>query len=129
MRLAFQVSVRSRDPNTQHGCVLADANHRVVSTGYNGPPAGIDDSLVVWSRPEKYDWVVHAEQNALLHCPDLSRVAAAYVTGLPCKRCLLLLRAAGVREVHYGPTASAMVAEAEVLEFAAKLKVRLLPCS
>src|SRR5512146_3414705 len=52
--LAEQVSRRSPDPSTKHGCVLVDRDRRVVSTGYNGPVAGLPNDLVPVTRPEKY---------------------------------------------------------------------------
>ena len=56
---------RSHDAQTQHGCVITDANHRIVGVGYNGFPRGLDDSSLPTTRPEKYHWMIHAEINAL----------------------------------------------------------------
>ena len=52
--IAFAVSKRSPDPSTKHGCVIVNSENRIISTGYNGPIAGIDDNKVIWERPEKY---------------------------------------------------------------------------
>ena len=88
------------DRQMQVGCVIADAKHRVVATGYNGAPPGVDDSALDWSRPWKYEWVIHAEENALLHAtvPDLSG-ATLYVTGPPCPECLKAVAAKGIKRV------------------------------
>jgi len=37
------VKTRSRDANTQVGCVIIDEFHRIISTGYNSFPTGIYD--------------------------------------------------------------------------------------
>jgi dCMP deaminase len=101
--LAEQVSRRSPDPNTKHGCVLVDADNRVVSTGYNGPVAGLPNDMVPLTRPEKYDWFIHAEDNAVAFARCDLRGATAYVTGMPCSACFRRLLQVGVtRIVHAG---------------------------
>ena len=42
--IAQVVAQRSHDAQTQHGCVITDANHRIIGVGYNGFPRGMDDS-------------------------------------------------------------------------------------
>src|SRR5215217_4932412 len=39
------VSTRSKDPNTQIGCVIIGPNHEIRSTGYNSFPRGIRDDV------------------------------------------------------------------------------------
>ena len=47
--------------------MIADANKRVVSVGYNGFPKGVEDSEERYAnRDLKYKIVVHAERNAIL---------------------------------------------------------------
>lgn len=48
LNLCRQVATRSLDVNTQVGCVITNMNHRVVATGYNSFPAGVDDCF--WPR-------------------------------------------------------------------------------
>ena len=115
LSLARAASVRSRDPDTQVGCVIADRiTHRIVATGYNGPPPGMDDDLIDWSRPNKYDVVIHAEANAILHATlsDLSN-CDLYVTGKPCSACMRLIVAKRIRRVVYTPMLIKMCDEAE----------------
>ncbi len=45
---------------------------------------------------------VHAEQNAVIQCRDVSKVHTAYVTLSPCKACLKLLLNTGCRELVVG---------------------------
>lgn len=100
--LAEQVSRRSPDPNTKHGCVLVDADKRVISTGYNGPVAGLANEIVPLTRPEKYDWFMHAEDNAVCFARCDLRGATAYVTGEPCAACFRRLLQVGIRRIVYG---------------------------
>ncbi len=101
--MAELVATRSADPETQHGCVLVDEDHRVVSTGYNGPIQGVPNDTVPTHRPEKYRWLIHAEDNAVLFARRDLRGATAYVTGHPCAACFRRLLQAGIKRiVHRG---------------------------
>ena len=114
----------SKDKNTQMGAVLVSADGRVLSTGYNGAPAGFDDSTVPYSREKeklaydlldadtgalishhefeanKYPFMVHAEINALHYARGkVPAGSKLYVIGFPCERCALDICLAGVSEV------------------------------
>jgi len=97
--LARVVSQRSHDVHTQHGCVIADRNNRILGVGYNGFPRGLLDEELPTTRPEKYDWMVHAERNALANCVIRPDNAVAYVTGQCCNDCLVALWQEGVNKV------------------------------
>lgn len=106
LSLARSVSQRSRDPNTQVGAVIVDANNHVISTGYNGPPPGLNDRALDWSRGAdsrsgKYRWVLHAEVNAIVHARCDLRGCTLYVTGHPCHACAKVIAAAGLAKVVY----------------------------
>lgn len=58
---------RSKDPNTQCGAFIVDENMKPVSGGYNGFPHKCNDDDFPWSSPEKYDYVIHAELNAIFN--------------------------------------------------------------
>jgi len=58
MSLAEEVSKWSKDPSTQVGCILVK-DRRVISTGFNGLPRGISDSLDrLTNREIKYEMTV-----------------------------------------------------------------------
>lgn len=104
------VSKRSKDPSTQHGSVIVDENHVVVSTGYNGGCRKINDELIDWSRPNKYNFVIHAEENALWTANRRNLEGCTlYVTGPPCKRCMLRIAHSGISRVIYGSRQSQCV--------------------
>lgn len=112
LRLCEVVSLRSKDPSTQHGAVLVDEFHRVVSTGYNGGCRRIRDSDIDWSRPNKYSFVIHAEENALWTADRRNLEGCTlYVTGMPCSRCMLRMAHAGVSRIVYGGKSSVCVDE------------------
>jgi dCMP deaminase len=97
-------SLRSHDPQTQCGCVLVGRDKTVISTGYNGFIADIDDESFPNLRPYKHPFMIHAEHNAILHCARngiKSSGATAYVTGKPCNNCLQFLWQAGIYDIVY----------------------------
>ena len=97
--LAKVVSQRSHDLQTQHGCVITDANNRILGLGYNGFARGLDDKLLPSTRPEKYPWMIHAERNALSNCMIRPDNGIAYVTGQSCNDCIMALWQEGVKKV------------------------------
>lgn len=113
LSIAEEVSRRSPDPNTRHGCVLIDSDRRVVSTGYNGPVAGLPNEMVPLTRPEKYDWFIHAEDNAVAFARCDLRGSTAYVTGMPCAACFRRLLQVGVRRIVHAGRASSCISDDE----------------
>lgn len=97
--LAKVASRRSHDIHTQHGCVITDRSNRILGTGYNGFPSGLEHSKLPLTRPEKYSWMMHAERNALSNCIIRPDDGIAYVTGQCCNDCIMALWQAGVRKV------------------------------
>ena len=60
------VRKKSKDPSTKIGAVIVGPDKQIVSTGFNGFPRGIDETdSVRWERPVKYQFVEHAERNAV----------------------------------------------------------------
>lgn len=118
MAVAHAVAQRSRCVRAQAGCVVVDANNRIVATGYNGPPAtmwsaqsGTCDNFceraMHGARPEtltSYDDCpsIHAEANALLFCDRREREGGTiYVTTNTCFTCAKLVANSGLtRVVH-----------------------------
>jgi len=58
----------SKDPSTKVGAVIIDPrNKRIISTGFNGFPVGVENTTDrLGTREIKYKMVVHAETNALM---------------------------------------------------------------
>lgn len=103
LNLCKIVSTRSKDPNTQHGAVIVDNQNKIVSTGYNGSARTIDDSLIDWSRPNKYLYILHAEENALWSAEKRNlENCVIYVTGKPCSKCMLRIAHSGIKRLVFG---------------------------
>lgn len=78
-------------------------DHRIVSIGYNGMPAGWtndcegSDGL---TKPE----VIHAEANAIIKMArdgESGKGAVIFCTHAPCIECAKLIYGAGIRQVYY----------------------------
>ena len=107
MGVALLAAQRSKDPNTQVGACIVDDQNRILATGYNGFPQGCSDDDFPWNRDEaagetKYQFVVHAELNAILNARGKSLAGSKLYVGLfPCNECAKAIIQAGVSEVVY----------------------------
>ena len=108
MGVALLAGQRSKDPNTQVGACIVDAENRIVSTGYNGLPHGCSDDEYPWDRTgccrndTKYPYVVHAELNAILNARGRNVAGSKiYVALFPCNECAKAIIQSGIREVVY----------------------------
>jgi dCMP deaminase len=97
------VAARSKDPNTQIGCVVVGPAHEIRTTGYNSFPRGIrDDVPERLVRPTKYLWIEHAERNAICNaarCGTALEHCTIYVEIMPCMDCARAIVQAGIVEV------------------------------
>lgn len=98
--LAVLASKRSHDMQTQHGCVITDAQNRILSIGYNGFARGMRDEELPNLRPKKYTWMLHAERNALANCFIRPDGGIAYVTGQCCLDCGMALWEHGIKKIY-----------------------------
>ena len=106
MAMAMWAASFSKDPDTQVGAFIIDSSNRPLGWGYNGPPSSIRDEDINWERPYKYDYVEHAEENAI----DFSRLgfqtldgSILYVTARPCKKCMLKIVKNKINKVVFFP--------------------------
>lgn len=104
-------ATKSKD-STQVGAALVHGR-TVVLTGYNGPPAGVQDLPERRERPAKYLFASHAEANVVAHAARLgikTDGASLYVTHHPCAGCARTLIQAGITCVVVGPGLTSMPA-------------------
>ena len=103
LNICKDVAARSKDPNTQIGCVIVGRAHEIRSTGYNSFPRGIrDDVPERMERPAKYLWMEHAERNAIYNAARAgtsTEGCSIYVEIMPCMDCARAIVQAGLEEV------------------------------
>jgi len=102
LRIAEEVQSWSKDPSTKCGCVLVK-DRRILSTGYNGLPSNLSDSLTRYQDREfKLATIIHAEKNAIFNAAkngSTTEGSTAYITWPPCSQCASALIQAGVSKV------------------------------
>ncbi len=108
MKLAREIASWSKDPSSQIGAVIVDNERRILSTGYNGFPKGIEDTEErLNDREQKYPLIVHAEMNSLLgalYSGVSVKHATIYVWGLPvCPDCTKAIIQAGIKRIVVSP--------------------------
>ena len=106
LELATVISSWSKDPSTKVGAVIVNKDKKIISTGYNGFPRGIKDDHRLDNREQKYDLVVHAEANAIIHAKEPLDGCTIYTMPfMPCSRCAGLIIQAGIQRVVSVPSA------------------------
>jgi len=99
LKIAQVVSTRATCGRRKVGCVLVDGRMRVLSTGYNGRPSSWRHCFESPCKAAKAKSgcnldgceAIHAEQNALIQCPDSDEIVTCYVTVSPCVHCVKML--------------------------------------
>lgn len=110
MELAMNLSKKSHCVRAKVGAVLTK-DTRIISLGYNGPPAGTHNCDEEWpetgcSRDSKgsCSLALHAEQNAILYAAK-NKVSmedsTLYVTLSPCIACARVIFTTGIKKVYF----------------------------
>lgn len=115
LELATHISTWSTCKRRQCGAIIVK-NKRVLSTGYNGAPAGCLECINVEGeclrsqlgipsgQRSEICRATHAEQNAIVSAARHGIAidgASIYITTQPCVTCAKMIINAGIKEVHY----------------------------
>ena len=110
MNLASDLAARSHCVRAQVGAVLTK-DTRIISIGYNGPPAGTHNCDEEWpdtgcTRDSRgsCSLALHAEENAILYATrNGSNIAGStlYCTLSPCIACARLILSSGIKLVIF----------------------------
>jgi dCMP deaminase len=110
MDLAVNLSKKSHCVKAKVGAVLTK-DTRIISLGYNGPPAGTHNCDIEWPetgcpRDSKgsCSLALHAEQNAILYAAKNNvpiEGCTLYVTLSPCISCARIIFTTGIKRVIY----------------------------
>lgn len=107
--IAGSISQRSTCCRRKVGCVLLDKQHRVLSMGHNGVAMGqphcIDHPCKGAELPSGTGLdlcqAIHAEQNALMFCPDVMKIEDCVVTASPCVTCVKMLLNTSCNSIYF----------------------------
>jgi dCMP deaminase len=110
MNLAGDLARRSHCVKAQVGAVLTK-DTRIISVGYNGPPAGTHNCDEEWPKTGcprdargSCSLALHAEENTILYAVKNGAKlegATMYSTLSPCLPCARLIFSAGITKVYY----------------------------
>lgn len=102
LKIALVTSELSKDPSTKVGAVIVTPDNRQCSLGYNGFADGIEDLEERWNtRPVKYEFVIHAEENAILNSPFDTKGCTLFCTHRCCHKCMARIVRSGIKKVYY----------------------------
>ncbi|MDP2090865.1 MAG: deaminase [Candidatus Gracilibacteria bacterium] len=110
MNIAYEIATGSKCVSKHTGAVIVKEN-RILSTGYNGTPAGYINCCDYWKgeyTKDHHDWSykyeIHAEMNALIWAARNGikiEGATLYSTYQPCFDCTRAIIAAGIKRIVY----------------------------
>jgi len=110
INIAFEIARASKCVSKQVGAVIVK-DGRILSTGYNGTPAGYKNCCDYWDNKytkEHHEWSktyeIHAEMNAIIWAARKGisiEDATIYVTLEPCSECSKNLIASGIKRIVY----------------------------
>ena len=110
MNLATDLALRSHCVKAQVGAVLTKET-RIISIGYNGPPAGTHNCDEEWPETgcprdskNSCSLALHAEENAILYAVKNGASlegATLYLTLSPCLACARIIYSSGVKKVLF----------------------------
>jgi dCMP deaminase len=114
--IAERISKLSYARRLKVGAVIVK-DHRILSYGYNGTPAGFDNNCEIEIPEQLYDGnvvspkqlitkpeVIHAEMNALMKLiqhGDSAAGASIFLTHSPCIECAKAILQSGINEVYF----------------------------
>ncbi len=107
--IALAVAERSNCCKRKVGAILVK-DKRIISTGYNGAPPGVDDCLQrgYCSKEEDLPCMaegLHGESNAIIAAAKAGisvKDSVIYCTYSPCRSCANMIKTAGIVAVYYG---------------------------
>lgn len=110
MNLAIDLAQKSHCVKAQVGAVLTKET-RIISIGYNGPPAGTHNCDEEWpidgcarDSRNSCSLALHAEENAILYAVKNGaqiQGATLYCTLSPCIACARLILTSGIKKVFF----------------------------
>lgn len=110
LNIAREIAKASKCVSKQVGAVIVK-DGRILSTGYNGTPAGFQNCCEYWDgkyTKEHHEWSkkyeIHAEMNAIIWAARKGisiEGASIYVTLEPCSECSKNIIASGIKKIVY----------------------------
>jgi dCMP deaminase len=109
LEMAELASQRSTCLRRAVGCVLTSESNKVLATGYNGVPKGMEHCITT-ACSGAYSpsgtgldecMAVHAEINALIQCSNVEAAVNCYCTTSPCVSCVKALVNSNIQTIYF----------------------------
>jgi dCMP deaminase len=131
MDITTLVAKRSTCTRRAVGAIIVK-DKRVLSTGYNGAPSGIEHCIEIGCLREKLDVPsgerhelcrgIHAEQNAIIQAAYYGvsiNDSILFCTNLPCSICAKMIINSGIKNIYYkdgyaDPMSEEMLKDADI---------------
>jgi deoxycytidylate deaminase len=98
-RVVEFAATNSDDPSTKVGACVSIGNREVFGTNrFINLPEGVTKEMALATRELKYQYITHAEVDAITLSGDC-KGATLYVNYTPCDKCALVIAAAGISKV------------------------------
>ena len=98
LKIAYRLALRSPDNSTQNGALALDDNLHTVGRGWNDFTKGIVPTQELLVRPKKYNFIEHAERNAIFDClNNVGRPRILFASWAACADCARAIIQSGIK--------------------------------
>jgi dCMP deaminase len=102
LQLARVAAKKSKDPSTQVGAVIVDEDGKIISSGINVLPKGMD-SKIYKTKETKYEHIIHSEVTAISKALKSGKNLVGSTLSVyplpPCQKCMQRIADAGISKV------------------------------
>jgi len=99
----YKANLFSKDPKRKVGAIILERDTFIqLSCGYNGLPRGLKETKKRWNKDNKKYYVIHAEQNAIIHAAKTNiniNNSILICNRFPCHNCALSIVQAGIKTI------------------------------
>ena len=99
----YKANLFSKDPKRKVGAIILEKDTFIqLSCGYNGLPRGLKETKKRWNKANKKYYVIHAEQNAIIHAAKTNiniNNSILICNRFPCHHCALSIVQAGIKTI------------------------------
>lgn len=109
MNIALVAQGMSTCKRRKVGAVIVSESRQILSVGFNGSPRGFihcTDQPCAGADQKSGEGLdlceaIHAEENALLQCPDINKAWAIFTTSEPCLSCTKKILNTNIQKVVF----------------------------
>lgn len=108
IEMAKLVGSWNKNESTKVGAIIVDTDFRVISTGFNGFPRGVNDEIIE-DRDRKLMRTIHAEENAILFARRELKDCSIYINYPPCASCTAKIIQVGIKRIIHSTAPASLL--------------------